>query len=246
MTERTDGYWVEEEGNFGDRRKRWVSAPRILACDHAAPTQGADARPVAGDFAPLTEERKVAIASSVEQRYGESIRSAVDLATRDAAPRVDAQDGATVERNLEGLRAQLLAPRGIVRNAEGWPTHAGARDSDGWLSHPAIPVCDEGTRVDKLLEAFGIETSFVSMESDAADFYDKWCEEGLADCSSWVPTPPAGDGWLLLEIYDTEDGPCALFGRDWYEAEKVRKQAERAERRAAERTRAASAPRDAS
>lgn len=137
-----------------------------------------------------------------------------------------------VGRNLEGLREQLLAPRGIVRNAEGWPVHTGARDPRGWLSHPAIPVCDEGTRVDKLLEAFNIETSFVSMESDASDFYDRWYEEGLSDCSAWVPTPPSGNGWLLLEIYDTEDGPCALFGRDFYVAEKERKEAVHAERRA--------------
>jgi hypothetical protein len=140
---------------------------------------------------------------------------------------------APAARNLEGLREQILATRGIARGADGWPVHTGARDSNGWLYHPAIPVCDEGTRVDKLLEAFGIETSFVSMESDASDFNDRWCEEGLSDCSSWVPTPPVGDGWLLLEIYDTEDGPCALFGRDWYEAEKARKKAERADRRAA-------------
>jgi hypothetical protein len=178
-------------------------------------------------------------ASFVQAHINQAVSEAMEAASPAASVLTDAQVG----RNLEGLREQLLAPRGIVRNPEGWPVHAGARDSSGWLFHPAIPVCDEGTRIDKLLEAFGIETSFVTMESDTADFYDRWCEEGLSDCSSWVPTPPTGDGWLLLEIYDTEDGPCALFGRGWYEAEKVRKQAERAERRDANRIRA-SAPRE--
>ena len=122
--------------------------------------------------------------------------------------------------SMEGLRAALLEPRDIVRDAE------------GWLTHPALPVCDEGTRLDKLLEAFGIEPAFVSMEFEDEALYDKWCEEGLSDCSSWTPMPPAGDGWLLLEIYMTEDGVCALFGRDWYVAEKERKEALNAERRA--------------
>ncbi|MEX3764501.1 hypothetical protein [Paraburkholderia phenoliruptrix] len=113
--------------------------------------------------------------------------------------------------NLEGLRDKLLAPRAI------------ARDENGWLWHPDYPVCDEGTRADRLLEAFGIETAFVGMESDSPDFAERWHEEGLTDCSEWTPTPPAGDGWLLLEIYDTEDGPYAMFGRDQYEAENARK-----------------------
>jgi hypothetical protein len=124
-----------------------------------------------------------------------------------------AQEAARVDTgpNLEGLREKLLAPRSIERT------------SDGWLYHPDYPTCDEGTRADKFLEAFGIETAFVGMESDAPDLAERWHEEGLTDCSEWTPTPPGGDGWLLLEIYDTEDGPYALFGRDHYAAEQARK-----------------------
>jgi hypothetical protein len=113
--------------------------------------------------------------------------------------------------NLEGLRRKLLTPRNILR------------DENGWLWHPDYPVCDEGTRADRFLEAFGIEPAFVSMESDNPDFAERWHEEGLTDCSAWTPTPPAGDGWLLLEVYDTEDGPCAMFGRDRYEAQNALK-----------------------
>lgn len=124
-----------------------------------------------------------------------------------------AQEAARVDTgpNLEGLREKLLAPRSIERT------------SDGWLYHPDYPTCDEGTRADKFLEAFGIETAFVGMESDAPDLAERWHEEGLTDCSEWTPTAPGGDGWLLLEIYDTEDGPYALFGRDHYAAEQARK-----------------------
>jgi hypothetical protein len=123
--------------------------------------------------------------------------------------------------NLEGLRSKLLAPRETFR------------DDHGWLAHPDVPVCDEGTRVDKFLEAFGIETRFRSMESDLPDLHERWCDEGLDDCSEWTPTRPEGDGWLLLEIYDTEDGPYAMFGRDLFEAENARKrEAHRAARAA--------------
>jgi hypothetical protein len=119
--------------------------------------------------------------------------------------------GEPVFVNLEGLRAKLLAPRETFR------------DDHGWLAHPDVPVCDEGTRVDKFLEAFGIETRFRSMESDLPDLHERWCDEGLDDCSEWTPTRPEGDGWLLFEIYDTEDGPYAMFGRDLFEAENARK-----------------------
>jgi hypothetical protein len=119
------------------------------------------------------------------------------------APGAAAQGG-VVPINLEGLREKLLTPREIVR------------DEDGWLWHPDYPVCDEGTHAGKFLDAFGIEAVFVSMESDDPEGAERYFEAGEPDCSYWTPTPPAGDGWVLLEIYDTEDGPYALFGRDAY------------------------------
>lgn len=105
--------------------------------------------------------------------------------------------------NLEGLAAKLLAPRAIVR------------DEEGYLVHPDLPAADEGTRYDLLLEAFGLETAFVSMETDCKDeaLLDRYFGDGDSDCSGWTPTPPAGDGWTLLEIYPTEDGPYAMFAR---------------------------------
>ncbi|MDN7683069.1 hypothetical protein [Burkholderia cenocepacia] len=105
--------------------------------------------------------------------------------------------------NLEGLRRALLAPRAIVR------------DENGWLTHPALPVCDEDVRADRLLAAFGIESAFVSMESEVdIDAYERSFESGDFNCSWWNPTMPAGEGWQLLEIYDTEAGPYALFARE--------------------------------
>ena len=131
---------------------------------------------------------------------------------RAAAPQAEAAQGVPVAINLEGLREKLLAPRQIVR------------DEDGWLTHSDFPICDEDVRADKLLEAFRIEAAFVSMEDDVShEAYEEYYESGAPDCSSWTPTPPAGNGWVLLEIYDTEDGPYAMFGRDAYTAEQERK-----------------------
>jgi hypothetical protein len=151
----------------------------------------------------------------------------MSAAERQDAPCIDEHDTAEVQAagplNLEGLREKLLAPREIVR------------DKEGWLWHPDYPVCDEGTHAGKFLEAFGIEPAFVSMESDDPEGAERYFEAGEPDCSYWTPTPPDGDGWLLLEIYDTEDGPYALFGRDWYKAEADRKkEARRAARDAIE------------
>lgn len=116
MSERTDGYWVEEEGNFGDRRKRWVSGPRILACAHVSPTQGADARPVAmtnGSFhcPACGEAMKGPLAcghclwqkpEAVDAEIG-----ADGIATRDAAPS-DALAQALAE--IERLNAIINTP----------------------------------------------------------------------------------------------------------------------------------------
>ncbi|WP_405126733.1 hypothetical protein [Ralstonia pseudosolanacearum] len=104
--------------------------------------------------------------------------------------------------DLQGLHDALLAPRKILRDAE------------GWLTHPALPAVDEDVNCRQLLEAFGIETFMRDMETDADEATVKrYFTDGHPDCSDWTPTPPEGDGWRLLEIFDTEDGPHALFGR---------------------------------
>ena len=62
--------------------------------------------------------------------------------------------------------------------------------------------------------AFGIDAAFIHMENDVAgDTYDRYFASNSANCSMWTPSAP-GDGWLLLEIYDTEDGPVALYVRE--------------------------------
>ncbi|MBN3853799.1 restriction alleviation protein, Lar family [Paraburkholderia sp. Ac-20340] len=163
--------------------------------------------------APLTVAQRDSIWVAAEAlEKGDQHAHASELrAMLKAAPTPTVAADAAAPINLEGLRKKLLTPREIVR------------DDQGFLTHPNFPICDEGTRADKFLEAFGIEPRFRSMENDLPDLHERWCEGDVDNCSEWTPTAPEGDGWLLLEIYDTEDGPYALFGRDKYEAENALK-----------------------
>ncbi|AOJ69368.1 MULTISPECIES: hypothetical protein [Burkholderia] len=111
---------------------------------------------------------------------------------RDAAP-----------ADLQGLRRAILTTRAIVR------------DQYGMLSHPAIPYLDEDVNYQTFFSAFGLESTFVNMETDVdGDAYDQYVESNDPNCSFWTPSAPAGDGWLLLEIFDTENGPVALYVRE--------------------------------
>jgi len=121
---------------------------------------------------------------------------------------------------LEGLRERLLAPRTAMR------------DENGWLSHDAIPVCDEGTNIASFLQAFGLEVHIGSMENENDAFATRYHEEALDHCLDWSPIYPVGNGWVLLEIYMGEDDCYSLFVRCAYAAEKERKERDRAARRA--------------
>ncbi|WP_447884917.1 hypothetical protein [Serratia fonticola] len=51
------------------------------------------------------------------------------------------------------------------------------------------------------------------MESDVTDEQLEALEAGDGDISKWNPTPPAGDGWFIGSIHDTEDGPLCYWLR---------------------------------
>jgi hypothetical protein len=102
---------------------------------------------------------------------------------------------------LEGFADAMLVPVTIVR------------DDHGFYNPPGLPACDEDVRLDKLLGAFGLETKLVDLESDALSLDAKEKMSEAFDFSEWMPTPPAGAGWVLLQIQETEDGAYALFAR---------------------------------
>lgn len=90
-----------------------------------------------------------------------------------------------------------------------------ARDEYGHVQHPDM----DGIGWDEFdmgpqLRAIGWQSKTVAFEDDASsEAQDRYSDSNSPDCSYWTPTPPEGASWLLAAIYDTEDGPVALFVR---------------------------------
>lgn len=86
----------------------------------------------------------------------------------------------------------------------------------GFWSHPDLPLEKWGEVITKVeFDSFqkvnNLKVHIVGMDDDGTEsFVDAWYDDGLDDCSPWVPTPPT-DNSFLLSIHDTEDGPVAWF-----------------------------------
>ena len=117
----------------------------------------------------------------------------------DAAP-AQAQEDACPVLDDEWKR-RMLDGRALVR------------DDMGCGYHPALPTLDEGMNPKQLFEALGIQLagSMADGEMDM-DAYHAMVE--ATDYNVWTPEPPAGDGWVLVAIFDTEDGPAAWWMRE--------------------------------
>jgi len=76
-----------------------------------------------------------------------------------------------------------------------------------------MPITGEDVHLDEFLAAFGLETSFIDMESDDAAAFERYIDSESTNCLSWTPSRPKGDDWQLIEIYESEDGPCAMYAR---------------------------------
>ncbi|CFR00991.1 hypothetical protein [Yersinia frederiksenii] len=94
------------------------------------------------------------------------------------------------------------------------------RDSHGFWTHPDYFVPANGNE-------FGVEGEFDAWKAlnrvvGTLDWME--CEEnaeelqaaydaGDCDLSMWQPKPPAGDGWFMASIHDTEDGAVCYWLR---------------------------------
>lgn len=89
-----------------------------------------------------------------------------------------------------------------------------SRDKYGYWLHSVVAESLEDVPIPCLPQAADMEFSFVSFDTDAPELFQKrYFEEGNPGVTEWTPTTPEGDGWFLLGIYDTEDGPYACFTR---------------------------------
>lgn len=88
------------------------------------------------------------------------------------------------------------------------------RDALGRWCHPGFPDFDEDLGAyERWLMDQALEWCVRSMENDRPDLMEKYMEEELDNFSAWEPTPPDGDGWFLIWIEDTEEGPMATWAR---------------------------------
>lgn len=113
------------------------------------------------------------------------------------------------------------------------PERMPSRDENGFVQHPDLdnllidpPEGAEEDNAELPLDAAkfrnaGYDWAGVAMDAQLAEDHPAWHRYftlGEPNCSGWEPDPPPGDGWRLVAIWDTEDGPQAMFVRPLTEA----------------------------
>lgn len=86
----------------------------------------------------------------------------------------------------------------------------------GWVVHPDLPEFEKGEHYAYKLALMGFDCRLVTMENDPAvsqEMRDDYFVRNSCDISNWNPSTPVGEDWLVAAIYDSEEGPCALYVR---------------------------------
>ena len=91
------------------------------------------------------------------------------------------------------------------------------RNEGGWWTHPDMPVIETSEQFDEWQKQQGFQLCIVMLDGDAGDgaeeAYKTYLDGAVADCSAWQPSTPEGDGWFIVSIHDTEDGPACIWIR---------------------------------
>jgi len=87
------------------------------------------------------------------------------------------------------------------------------RDAEGYWVHPALGGLEGDVPFTDSPAVAGMDFRFVPLELDNDAIAERYFESNDPKVSDWTPTPPGGEGWMLIAIYDTEIGPCAAFAR---------------------------------
>lgn len=99
------------------------------------------------------------------------------------------------------------------------------RDDCGFWVHPEViqylcqVIGDRESMTkqehEELITHFNINLQRVEMEWDCPEeLSDKYWGDGDTDVvKDWQPTPPNGNGWFLVSVNDTEDGPVAWWAK---------------------------------
>ncbi|AHW28075.1 hypothetical protein IOY12_000362 [Salmonella enterica] len=89
------------------------------------------------------------------------------------------------------------------------------RDNYGYWTHPLYEQFCDGREVispdefNAWLEANGLEWKVSYLDDEEIDPDVDGC-----DISTWQPDPPAGNGWFVGSIHDTEDGAVCIWLRN--------------------------------
>jgi len=103
-----------------------------------------------------------------------------------------------------------------------FPEHIGPvtviRDPDGFWTHPHYfnPAGDSNNRSEfgDWLHRHNLTYTICWMENDASPHVIEAWTAGHIDISDWQPSTPAGEGWFIGSIHDTEDGPVCVWLRE--------------------------------
>lgn len=89
------------------------------------------------------------------------------------------------------------------------------RDETGSWTHSKWPGDGEEDAIPKSWFAeHGLDLAIVELEYEEQEVADKYFEGGGPDFSYWQPSRPAGDGWFIFSIHDTDDGPVCVWVRN--------------------------------
>ena len=103
-----------------------------------------------------------------------------------------------------GDRMSLIQAVAVVRDPlTGYWSHPGLPDQDGEDPGPFETWAKEQ----------GLYHDYLLMQDDSVSELHPYWSESAAHCIGWEPTHPswAGPDAFLLSIFDTEEGPAALW-----------------------------------
>lgn len=91
------------------------------------------------------------------------------------------------------------------------------RDDCGFWTHPDFFVpadgreCGAPGEFEAWRDANRVVGHLQWMENDVTDEQLEALEASNGDISKWIPTSPAGEGWFIGSIHDTDDGPVCYW-----------------------------------
>lgn len=89
------------------------------------------------------------------------------------------------------------------------------RDENGYWYHPDAPWDEiEEQPIARYFKPHGYEASCVLLQEvmdEDEEPLKSYVENGEVNVSAWTPKLPEGEGWFLLCITDSEDGPFAMW-----------------------------------